>query len=74
LTRDAIAQIYSITKPVTGVRRMQLWEQGKFELDEPSSRYLPEFETTHVDTGEDGPPYRAANRLAAVSFVQTTPF
>ena len=32
MTRDAIAQIYSMTKPVTGVALMQLWEQGKFCL------------------------------------------
>ena len=53
MTRDTIAQIYSMTKPVTGVALMQLWEQGKFGLDEPLSRYLPEFESMQVYTGKD---------------------
>lgn len=41
--RDTLVQIFSMTKPVTGVALMQLWEQGKFGLDDPLSRYLPEF-------------------------------
>jgi CubicO group peptidase (beta-lactamase class C family) len=41
--RDTVVQIYSMTKPVTGVALMQLWEQGKFGLDDPLSRHLPEF-------------------------------
>ncbi len=45
MARDTIAQIYSMTKPITGVALMQLWEQGKFGLDDPLARYLPEFET-----------------------------
>src|SRR3982750_5033456 len=45
MTRDTIAQIYSMTKPVTGVSLMQLWEQGKFGLDDPLSSYLPDFES-----------------------------
>ena len=41
--RDTLVQIYSMTKPVTGVALMQLWEQGKFGLDDPLARHLPEF-------------------------------
>ncbi len=47
-TRDTRVQIYSMTKPVTGVALMQLWEQGKFGLDDPLSRYLPQFAGTRV--------------------------
>jgi len=43
MRRDTIVQIFSMTKPVTGVALMQLWEQGKFGLDDPLSRYLPEY-------------------------------
>ena len=43
MTRDASAQIYSMTKPITGVALMQLWEQGKFRLDDPLWNYLTEF-------------------------------
>src|SRR5690606_34388562 len=35
--RDTLVQIFSMTKPVTGVALMQLWEQGKFGLDDPLS-------------------------------------
>ena len=65
ITRDAIMQIYSMTKPVTGVALMQLWEQGKFRLDDPLSRYLPEFESMQVYAGKDAagsPIYRAPSR------------
>lgn len=41
--RDTLVQIYSMTKPVTGVALMQLWEQGQFGLDDPLARYLPQF-------------------------------
>ncbi|MFN7923405.1 MAG: serine hydrolase domain-containing protein [Bryobacteraceae bacterium] len=65
MTRDAIAQIYSMTKPVTGVAIMQLWEQGKFRLDDPLARYLPEFESIQVYSGKDSAgatTYRAPSR------------
>src|SRR3954453_11008091 len=51
--RDTIAQIYSMTKPVTGVALMHLWEQGKFGLDDPLSRYLPDFQSMQVYAGPD---------------------
>jgi CubicO group peptidase (beta-lactamase class C family) len=69
MSRDAIAQIYSMTKPVTGVALMQLWEQGKFGLDDPLYRYLPEFEAIKVYVGKDSagaPIYRAPARPIAV--------
>src|SRR5258708_31021960 len=65
MSRDTIVQIYSMTKPVTGVALMQLWEQGKFGLDDPLSRYLAEFESMQVYAGKDAsgsPIYRAASR------------
>lgn len=69
MTRDALAQIYSMTKPVTGVALMTLWEQGKFGLDDPLSRYLPEYATMQVWTGNDAsgaPQYRSASRPITV--------
>ena len=51
--RDTLAQIWSMTKPVTGVALMQLWEQGRFGLDDPLAIYLPEFAQTKVYVGED---------------------
>ncbi|MES2988020.1 MAG: serine hydrolase domain-containing protein [Pseudomonadota bacterium] len=69
MQRDTLVQIYSMTKPVTGVSLMQLWEQGKFGLDDPLSRYLPEFATMLVQdgTGADGEPiWRPAARPVTV--------
>jgi CubicO group peptidase (beta-lactamase class C family) len=53
MARDTLVQIFSMTKPVTGVALMQLWEQGKFGLDDPLSRYLPEFADQRVYAGKD---------------------
>src|SRR3546814_7111419 len=53
MRRDTIAQIYSMTKPVTGVALMQLWEQGKFRLDDPLAKYLPEYADMRVYAGKD---------------------
>lgn len=53
MRRDTLAQIYSMTKPVTGVALMKLWEQGRFGLDDPLARYLPAFGQTKVFAGLD---------------------
>jgi CubicO group peptidase (beta-lactamase class C family) len=53
MARDTLVQVYSMTKPVTGVALMQLWEQGRFGLDDPLARYLPEFGATRVFAGMD---------------------
>ena len=54
--RDTLVNIYSMTKPVTGVTLMSLHENGAFELDDPLSKFLPEFEDAKVAVGvsEDG--------------------
>nr|WP_275950722.1 serine hydrolase domain-containing protein [Croceibacterium selenioxidans] len=46
--RDTLVQVFSMTKPVTGVALMQLWEQGRFGLDDPLDRYLPRFAQVRV--------------------------
>jgi len=51
--RDTQVQIYSMTKPVTGVALMQLWEKGLFGLDDPLDRYFPEFAAMQVYAGKD---------------------
>ena len=53
MARDTIVQIFSMTKPVTGVALMMLYERGKFELDAPLSNYLPEFANVQVYAGQD---------------------
>lgn len=51
--RNSIVQIYSMTKPVTGVALMTLFEEGKFDLDDPLEKYAPEFANMKVYVGED---------------------
>lgn len=53
---DTIYRIYSMSKPITGVAMMMLYEEGKFDLDDPVSKYVPEFENLKVLGGvnEDG--------------------
>lgn len=43
MRNDAIFRIYSMTKAVTAVAAMMLWEEGRFGLNDPISKYLPEF-------------------------------
>ena len=40
---DTIVRMYSMTKAITGVAAMILYEEGKFSLNDPVSKYLPEF-------------------------------
>jgi len=40
---DTIVRMYSMTKAITGVAAMMLYEEGKFSLTDPVSKYLPEF-------------------------------
>ena len=52
---DTVVRIYSMTKPITTVAAMMLYEQGLFELDDPVAKFLPEFEHTRVwDGGKAG--------------------
>jgi CubicO group peptidase (beta-lactamase class C family) len=48
LKEDSIFRIYSMTKPVTGVAMMILFEEGKWRLDDPVTRFVPEFKTLRV--------------------------
>ncbi|KQU00913.1 serine hydrolase [Methylobacterium sp. Leaf469] len=48
---DTIARIYSMTKPLTSVAVMMLYEEGRFQLDDPITRFLPDFSDMRVLTG-----------------------
>jgi CubicO group peptidase (beta-lactamase class C family) len=54
MRRDALFRIYSMSKPITGVALMTLYDEGRFELDDPVARYLPGFEQVKVFDGADG--------------------
>ena len=50
---DDLFRIYSMTKPVTSVAAMQLYEQGKFQLSDPVTKFVPELQGLNV-LNEDG--------------------
>lgn len=51
---DSILRIYSMTKPITSVAAMMLFEQGKFGLDDPVARFIPAFTNATVLETIDG--------------------
>ena len=54
---DTIARIYSMTKPITGVAMMMLYEEGKWAPSDPIAKHIPEFANLKVYAGEkDGKP------------------
>ena len=48
---DTIWRLYSMTKPITAVAALILWEQGGFELNDPVRTYIPSFERLRVWRG-----------------------
>jgi CubicO group peptidase (beta-lactamase class C family) len=54
MPKDEIFRIYSMSKPLTGVAMMILFEQGKWRLDDPVTRYVPEFKNLKVMVADDG--------------------
>jgi CubicO group peptidase (beta-lactamase class C family) len=54
MSPDAIFRIYSMSKPITGVALMILYEEGKFRLSDPVSKYIPELANLQVAANPDG--------------------
>jgi CubicO group peptidase (beta-lactamase class C family) len=48
MQKDAIFRIASQTKAITSTAVMMLWEEGKFRLDDPISKFIPEFKNPQV--------------------------
>src|SRR4051794_6597584 len=65
VTADTRWRIYSMTKPVTSVAAMSLYEEGAFELTDPISRWLPEWADTRF--------YVAGSELKPVTVPQVEP-
>ncbi|HWW26767.1 MAG TPA: serine hydrolase domain-containing protein [Caulobacter sp.] len=53
MTRDTIFRIYSQTKPVTGVAMMILFEEGRWRLDDPVTKFVPELANLRVYKGRN---------------------
>ena len=50
---DTIYRIYSMTKPITTVAALMLYEEGRFQLDDPIARFIPAFADIRVFAGGD---------------------
>lgn len=55
MRKDTLFRMYSMTKPITGVAVMILYEEGKFYLSDPVSKYLPELGNMKVAVVETDP-------------------
>jgi CubicO group peptidase (beta-lactamase class C family) len=55
MEKDTIFRQYSMTKAITSTALMTLYEQGRFQLDAPISKYMPEFADLRVLRNPDGP-------------------
>lgn len=58
-TDDTLVRIYSMTKPITSVAAMMLYEEGAFELKDPVAKFIPAFADARV--------YRSGHALAPVT-------
>ena len=67
--RETIFRIYSMTKPIVSVGLMTLYEEGRLQLDDPVSQYLPPFRGLKVLAGgtSDAPQVREPAREMTVA-------
>jgi len=70
---DTLYRIYSMTKPITSVALMMLYEQGHFLMENPVSRWIPEFKDLQVWAGgtEDAPETKPLESPLTVHHVLT---
>ena len=64
MATDTIVRIYSMTKPLTSVALMMLYEEGRFQLDDPIHAVLPYFAETRVWAGEGRDPVKLARPIS----------
>src|SRR5207249_10370393 len=64
MERDTICRVYSMSKIITSVGVLVLFEEGRFNLDDPVARYLPELKEMKVMTGStaDAPQLEPSRR------------
>lgn len=60
VTSEAIWRIYSMTKPITSVGLMMLYEEGRFQLDDPVHRFIPSWRDLRVFVGGNYPTFKTA--------------
>ncbi len=70
LTADTVFRIYSMTKPVTTVAALMLYEQGRFQLDDAVSDYLPELARPRVFVSGDETGYESVRADTPITIRQ----
>ena len=65
---DTIFRIYSMSKPITSVALMTLYERGFFQLDDPVSRYIPEWKDHKVWVSGEGDKMQTVAPTTPMSF------
>ena len=70
VTPDTVFRIGSISKTFTTIGLMQLWEQGKFDLDDPVNPYLKTYKVLHSDP--HAPPITFRHMLTHTSGIGET--
>ena len=65
MTKDGIFRIYSMSKPITTMAAMMLFEQGKLALSDPVAKYIPAFKDVKVGEEKPGPDGKPTLELVA---------
>ena len=71
LSKDAMWRIYSMTKPIVSVGMMMLYEEGKFQLNDPLGKYLPGFMDMNVYKDGEGV-IPAHNKIRVIDILRHT--
>lgn len=64
---DTIFRIYSMTKPITSVALMMLFEEGRFQLNDPVSRFIPSFKGQQVWVSGEGEAMKTREPVAPMT-------
>ena len=74
MANDSLFRIYSMSKPITGVALMQLYEQGKWQLDDPIEKHAPELANMKALTWDkDGKVVMSADGKPALTSLKKSP-
>ena len=63
MTERSLFRIYSMSRPITAVAVMMLHEEGRFSLDDPVARFIPEFKNVVVSGAQGAPPRAPAQAM-----------
>jgi CubicO group peptidase (beta-lactamase class C family) len=69
---DAIFRIHSMSKPITTAAALLLYEEGKFNLDEPAAKYLPELKGLRVHAGKNDETVEAKREMSIRDLMRHT--